>query len=77
MKCVALSDLHGDLPEDIPECDIVIIAGDILPLNIQRDKIKSTAWLCNEFKNWCNFLKCSKVIFIAGNHDFVLYHYLN
>lgn len=77
MKCIALSDLHGYLPKDIPECDVVIIAGDILPLNIQKNKIKSTAWLCNEFKNWCNFLKCGRVIFIAGNHDFVLYHYWN
>ena len=52
MKCIALSDLHGYLSEDISESDVVIIVGDILPLNIQRDKIKSTAWLCNEFKNW-------------------------
>lgn len=24
MKCIALSDLHGDLLEDIPECDVLI-----------------------------------------------------
>ena len=36
MKFVATSDIHGDLPK-IPECDAVLICGDISPVLIQRD----------------------------------------
>ena len=51
MKIVALSDLHGTLPTFVPECDVVVIAGDILPLNIQRKIDESICWLCNDFKD--------------------------
>ena len=31
-----ISDLHGNLPE-ITSCDIVVICGDIFPLDIQKN----------------------------------------
>lgn len=72
MKIVALSDTHGDLPK-LPECDVVCISGDIMPLNIQKDLIKSTSWFVRKFIPWANELNCHRVIFIAGNHDFLMY----
>lgn len=69
IKCTALSDLHGDLPE-IEPTDLVFICGDILPLRIQRDIIRSQAWLANFFIPWAMDLGCQHVVFIAGNHDF-------
>lgn len=73
MKIVAISDTHGYLPE-LPECDIVCICGDILPLKVQRDNLRSVSWLCQDFKPWAESLPCKKVIFIAGNHDFIFEH---
>ncbi len=71
MKIVALSDLHGYLPDNIPPCDVVCICGDILPLEAQRCVVRSVSWLCLDFKPWAESLPCKNVIFIAGNHDFV------
>ena len=71
MKIVALSDIHGSLIDNIPECDVVCICGDILPLQVQRSVVKSVSWLCQDFKPWAESLPCKHVIFIAGNHDFV------
>ena len=71
MKICAISDLHGYLPNDIEPCDIVCICGDIIPLNIQKNYEASLAWLSGPFQNWALNLDCKKVIFIAGNHDFV------
>lgn len=70
MKIVAISDLHGHLPELQP-CDVVVICGDIIPLNIQKNYEASLAWLSGPFQSWALNLDCKKVIFIAGNHDFV------
>ena len=70
MKIVAISDTHGYLPE-LPQCDVVVIAGDIIPLHIQKQYETSIAWLSGPFQDWALNLKCEKVIFIAGNHDFV------
>ena len=76
MKVVAFSDIHGLLPkpEDIPECDVVCLPGDLVPLDYQNDDIASIAWFCLEFVPWTDALKCKKVIFIGGNHDFFLEH---
>ena len=68
IKVVAISDLHGYLPE-IPECDLLCICGDLVPLNVQANSRKTRKWLTEEFKPWCESLPCHKVLFIAGNHD--------
>ena len=76
MKVVAFSDPHGYLPKvkDFPECDVVCIAGDICPLDIQRDLVESISWFLLTFKPWAESLPCKKVIFIGGNHDFFLWN---
>ena len=66
----AISDLHGILI-DIEPCDLVLICGDTIPLNIQSNSKKTKRWLVNEFKPWCESLPCNKVLFIAGNHKII------
>ena len=71
MKIVALSDLHGTLLHKLQPCDVVVICGDIVPLHMQKNYEASLAWLSGPFQSWALNLDCKKVIFIAGNHDFV------
>lgn len=71
IKITAMSDLHGYLPKEISQCDIVCICGDILPLAYQWDKIQSMSWLHLYFFPWVQSLPCDKVIMIPGNHDFI------
>lgn len=71
MKICGISDLHGTLPE-IPECDVLCIAGDIVSLTIQRDSTESDKWWTINFTNWVNDLNCKKVVVVPGNHDFYL-----
>ena len=70
MKVLALSDIHGYLPEINEQVDIVIIPGDIVDLYYQNSTNKSIAWFSREFVPWALNLKCERVIIIAGNHDF-------
>lgn len=69
MKITAVSDLHGNLI-DIEPCDILLIAGDISPLNIQKDYIQMTRWFFNDFYKWIIKLPCTEVFLVPGNHDF-------
>ena len=71
MKLIAISDLHGNLPVIEENADILIIAGDISPLNIQGNKPKMIKWLKTKFIDWINSLNVEKVYLIAGNHDWV------
>ena len=68
VKICAISDIHGTLI-DVPECDILCICGDILPLDIQRNNDESVAWLAGPFQNWLLEAPCKYVIMIWGNHD--------
>lgn len=69
MKVTAMSDLHGNLI-NIEPCDLVLICGDISPLDIQKDHIQMTKWIFDEFQTWIINLPCDKVILTPGNHDF-------
>lgn len=71
MKIIAISDLHGYLPEITEEADILLIAGDISPLYIQSNKLKMLEWLKTNFKEWVDNLPVDKIFLVAGNHDFV------
>ena len=68
IKICAISDLHGYLPE-IEPVDILLIAGDISPLDIQFNKEMMKKWLENTFANWIKELPLDKVYLVAGNHD--------
>lgn len=78
MNCVAVSDLHGFLPEypsnfwnNILDAEILLICGDIIPLRCQTNMEESKRWLLEEFKPWAASLPVEQVYFIAGNHDFI------
>ena len=75
MKICAFSDMHGQYDFKIEPCDIVLICGDIVPLEIQKNDIKCEEWLKTFFIPWCNNLPCEKVVFIGGNHDFIVYRH--
>jgi Icc-related predicted phosphoesterase len=69
MKIVAVSDLHGFLPE-IPACDLLLLAGDVTP--VQDHSVAFQAqWLDGEFRAWLRRVPAGKVIGVAGNHDFI------
>jgi len=61
--------MHGQLDFKVEPCDIVLICGDIVPLNIQSYSTQSEKWFATVFIPWCNNLPCEKVLFVAGNHD--------
>jgi Icc-related predicted phosphoesterase len=69
---VATSDLHGNLPET-PECDVLIIAGDVCPMYDHHPDVQ-LGWLDTNFRNWLTAQPAKHIIGIAGNHDFVFEH---
>ena len=69
MKLIAISDLHGYLPTIEEQADIMLIAGDISPLNIQGTRVLMREWIEDEFIPWINELKVEKVFLVAGNHE--------
>lgn len=70
VKVVATSDLHGRFPK-IPECDVLIIAGDVSPLEFDRDLDLVERWLYEQFGEWLAMQPAKHVIGVAGNHDFI------
>lgn len=75
-KVCAMSDLHGDFPHVDP-CDLVIICGDIVPLNQQISTKGTYRFYKNQFNEWASNLPCEKVLFIAGNHELHLPNHYN
>jgi predicted phosphodiesterase len=69
MKLVAVSDLHGTLP-NIPECDLLLIAGDVCPAT-GHSIPGQRHWLDTDFRRWLAQVPARKIIGVAGNHDFI------
>lgn len=75
MKINAFSDTHGfhDKCDDIIQpCDVLCIAGDFVPLYMQRNIPQSWAWFEKSFIPWLMNYPCKRVMLVGGNHDFFL-----
>lgn len=76
LRVLAISDLHGLLPE-LPETDLLVIAGDIAPDNKYTLKDNHLCaevqahWLNGEFTDWLMRQPAKHRVAIWGNHDFV------
>jgi Icc-related predicted phosphoesterase len=73
MKIAAMSDLHGFQP-DVPDADLVIIAGDICPdsirgLSAAKEPALQGAWFDSTMRPWIKSLNRPTLI-TWGNHDF-------
>lgn len=65
MKIACISDTHGRHKKlDIPECDVLVHAGDLTP----RGELEFFNSTCK----WFQKQPCDHVVFIGGNHDFLL-----
>ena len=75
VKIVSISDFHGDLSGiDVPECDILLIAGDILPSTASpgNHKVREhSQWLSDVFAPWLDTVDARHIVGVAGNHDFI------
>jgi len=72
MKIIAISDNHGsDFVDKIPECDVLVIAGDISPCRLAHDFHTQKLWFQTTFVSQLKQLKdkAKHIIFIGGNHD--------
>lgn len=78
MKIAAISDLHGHFGFDLPECDLLLIAGDICPDRVGRFWIRHEPELCVSWmnRNLIPWLapqvydkKIKRVLMTWGNHD--------
>lgn len=62
MHIITISDLHGDFYKlNIPEADVLIIAGDLTTYGTSDELVK--------FNKWLYKLPCKYKLIIAGNHD--------
>lgn len=77
INVIFFSDPHGHLPVIKDPFDLLLVGGDICPAYNHYYEFQR-GWLSTTFVNWVLKLpfanKDSKVIFIAGNHDFYLYN---
>ena len=68
MLICAVSDLHGELP-DTPECDVLIVAGDISPGGGIEHNVR---FIESRFRPWLRTRHAKHILGIGGNWDFVL-----
>lgn len=75
MRVACLSDLHGRLP-NVPDCDLIVIAGDICPDFMVKAvgtlATRQAMWLEREFREWLEQFDVP-VVATFGNHDFTKY----
>ena len=74
MKIIAISDLHGQLDFTIPECDLLVVGGDVCPDKIYGEYAINfpdwqLQWFENTFIPWVEDQPAEFVAITWGNHD--------
>lgn len=68
MKVALLADLHGRL-QDVEPCDLLVVAGDLTPIELLRDPERRRAWVEAEVAPWLERQPAAEIVGIAGNCD--------
>ena len=72
LNFAATSDLHGHLPDNMKPFDLLMICGDVIPLNSSH-YYGQEGFFKGKFMDWIKSLPYktpwSKVIYVPGNHD--------
>lgn len=63
MRVVAISDFHGVVPPDVPPCDLLVVAGDVL------DGYGTTHSRETSLFGWLERQPAGAIVGVAGNHD--------
>ncbi len=66
-KVVCISDLHGYLPK-IPDCDLLLIGGDICP---DAESLLQAKWMDVALRDWLESVPAKDIVAVAGNHDLI------
>lgn len=76
MRIAAISDLHGHIGISMPECDAIVIAGDIVPSYSSAEiwqSHKELYWIAGRFSKtlnrWVAESGCEICFVMPGNHD--------
>lgn len=69
MRLVATSDWHGDLPDFVPDGDVLVLAGDLLSMNHALEAQR--AHFRSRLVPYLAELPHERVLLVAGNHDFL------
>lgn len=69
MRLVLLADLHGRLPERLPSCDVLVIAGDVC--GGMGGEHGQADWLDTAFREWLEYVPAKEVVATWGNHDWI------
>ncbi len=51
---------------------MLLLAGDLVPLEVQEDDERSKRWLSDVFAKWLDDVPAAEIVGVAGNHDFAL-----
>lgn len=71
MRVVAIADIHGKLPL-IPECDVLLIAGDLAPdfgWDPDLARLRQIEWLKSDYAEWEQQVPAKHILIVPGNHD--------
>jgi hypothetical protein len=79
MKLIAISDLHGNLPDKMPEGDLLLIAGDVCPdyrnrvgpQDLEKWGRPQREWFLTKFQGWLENLPIPSALMTWGNHDWL------
>lgn len=81
MRIVAIADMHGKLDFTVPPCDLLIVAGDLLPDFAQygrgsADAVqRQRAWFRQTFRAWRERQPAEACLATWGNHDWLGQHF--
>lgn len=74
MKIASMSDLHGSLSHVAPECDVLALVGDLVPLYSSAEDWKQWRelhWVEHKLTRWLKRQPFERCLISWGNHDIV------